>query len=56
LATYLLEKQAAGFLGANLVDFLLEKGHRVIALDNFQSGSGKNLDHLKNHARFEFLK
>ncbi|KAJ5776098.1 uncharacterized protein N7511_001109 [Penicillium nucicola] len=47
---------AAGFLGSNLVDFLLQKGHSVIGLDNFQSGSSRNLKHLDNHPRFEFLK
>ncbi|KAJ6049880.1 UDP-glucuronate 5-epimerase [Penicillium canescens] len=46
---------AAGFLGSNLVDFLLQKGHSVIGLDNFQSGSSKNLQHLSNHPRFEFF-
>ncbi|KAJ5417587.1 UDP-glucuronic acid decarboxylase 1 [Penicillium crustosum] len=47
---------AAGFLGSNLVDFLLGNGHTVIGLDNFQSGFSKNLCHLENHSQFQFLK
>ncbi|KAJ5772942.1 hypothetical protein N7457_007838 [Penicillium paradoxum] len=47
---------AAGFLGSNLVDFLLDHGHTVIGLDNLQNGSSQVLDHLKDHPRFEFIK
>lgn len=36
----------AGFLGTNLTEALLEKGHRVIVLDNFSIGSKENLTHL----------
>ncbi|KAJ5164559.1 UDP-glucuronic acid decarboxylase 1 [Penicillium coprophilum] len=42
---------AAGFLGSNLVDLLLETGYTVIGLDNFQSGSSQNLSHLENNPR-----
>src|ERR671921_840121 len=35
----------AGFLGSNLCDFLLERGHRVICVDNFETGSLKNTGH-----------
>lgn len=34
----------AGFLGSHLVDFLLEKGHEVICLDNFSTGFKRNLE------------
>src|SRR3712207_5254440 len=37
----------AGFLGSNLCDYLLERGHRVICVDNFETGSLKNIAHLK---------
>ena len=33
----------AGFIGSNLVDHLLSKGHEVIVLDNFYTGKKKNL-------------
>ena len=35
----------AGFIGSNLVDRLISEGHNVIVLDNFISGSKKNLSH-----------
>ena len=35
----------AGFIGSNLVDRLINEGHDVIVLDNFISGSKKNLSH-----------
>jgi dTDP-glucose 4,6-dehydratase len=37
---------AAGFIGAHLCDYLLDKGHRVIALDNLNTGTLKNLEHI----------
>ncbi len=45
----------AGFLGSNLCRRLVAEGHRVVALDNFQTGQGGNLDDLRGHARFELL-
>jgi dTDP-glucose 4,6-dehydratase len=38
----------AGFLGSNLCDYLLERGHRVICVDNFDTGSLKNIAHLRD--------
>jgi dTDP-glucose 4,6-dehydratase len=37
----------AGFLGSNLCDYLLDRGHRVICVDNFETGSLKNIQHLR---------
>lgn len=37
----------AGFIGSNLVDRLVEIGHKVIVLDNFVSGKKVNLSHHK---------
>src|SRR5918912_442307 len=37
----------AGFLGSHLCDHLLERGHRVICVDNFETGSLKNIAHLR---------
>src|SRR5258705_5600055 len=36
----------AGFLGSHLVDLLLQRGHRVIAIDNLVTGSGQDNHHL----------
>jgi dTDP-glucose 4,6-dehydratase len=44
----------AGFIGSHLCDRLLVDGDRVVALDNFITGSPKNLAHLKGHPRFTF--
>ncbi len=46
----------AGFLGSHLCDGLLARGHRVIAADNFLTGSPANLAHLAGHPRFRFIK
>ena len=45
----------AGFLGSNLCDQLLARGHRVICVDNFDTGSLQNIKHLKEGERFRFL-
>jgi len=37
---------AAGFIGSNLVDALLDAGHEVRALDNFATGHRSNLEHV----------
>jgi dTDP-glucose 4,6-dehydratase len=44
----------AGFLGSNLCDFLLSRGHRVICVDNLDTGSLENIRHLKNGVDFRF--
>ncbi|MBI1284718.1 MAG: NAD-dependent epimerase/dehydratase family protein [Thiobacillus sp.] len=46
----------AGFLGSHLCDKLLEQGHEVICLDNLFTGTKRNIDHLHNHPRFEFMR
>lgn len=45
----------AGFLGSHLVDLLLSRGHRVIAIDNFVTGSVANIEHLAGNPRFKFI-
>ena len=35
----------AGFIGSNLVDYLVDRGHKVIVLDNFTTGKKSNLSH-----------
>jgi dTDP-glucose 4,6-dehydratase len=44
----------AGFLGSHLCESLLERGHRVICLDNLETGSLANVEHLRSDA-FVFL-
>lgn len=39
---------AAGFIGSHLCDYLLEKGHRVIGLDNLDTGTLRNLEHIQS--------
>ena len=46
---------AAGFIGSNLVEKLIEKGNFVYGLDNLITGSLKNLNHLQSNNKFEFL-
>ncbi|HEX5954720.1 MAG TPA: UDP-glucuronic acid decarboxylase family protein [Solirubrobacterales bacterium] len=44
----------AGFLGSHMCDHLLEKGHRVICVDNLDTGSLQNIEHIRDD-RFTFL-
>jgi len=37
----------AGFLGSHLCDELLERGHRVICVDNLETGSLANIEHIR---------
>jgi dTDP-glucose 4,6-dehydratase len=46
----------AGFLGSHFCDRLLAEGWEVLALDNFITGSEKNISHLKNNGKFKFEK
>jgi dTDP-glucose 4,6-dehydratase len=45
----------AGFLGSHLCDELLERGHRVLCVDNLETGSLKNIAHIRDPERFEHL-
>ncbi len=38
----------AGFLGSHLCDYLLERDHRVICVDNLDTGSLVNIDHIRD--------
>lgn len=52
---------AAGFIGSNLVEFLLRSGQSVIGLDNFATGFQRNLDEVEAavgseaSTRFQFI-
>ena len=46
----------AGFIGAHLCERLLNSGDKVICLDNYRTGSRKNVKHLKSNRDFEIVK
>jgi UDP-glucuronate decarboxylase len=46
----------AGFLGSHLIDRLIGQGHEIICADNLFTGSKRNIEHLHNHPRFEFIR
>jgi UDP-glucuronate decarboxylase len=46
----------AGFLGSHLCDRLLADGHEVLCLDNFATGSKRNIAHLSHHEGFELVR
>jgi UDP-glucuronate decarboxylase len=46
----------AGFLGSHLCERLLERGCEVICVDNFFTGTRRNVEHLLDHPRFELLR
>jgi UDP-glucuronate decarboxylase len=46
----------AGFLGSHLIDRLLERGDEVICADNLFTGTKRNIEHLLEHPRFEFIR
>ena len=46
---------AAGFIGSNLVDKLLNEGYFIYGLDNLITGSLDNLTHLNSNNNFEFV-
>lgn len=52
----------AGFVGSHLVDALLARGDHVLVMDNFFTGSHRNLEHLSSDdalvrsGRFEIIR
>ena len=45
----------AGFLGSHICEYLLNKGHEVIAMDNLLTGTVANIEHLQGE-NFKFVK
>jgi UDP-glucuronate decarboxylase len=46
----------AGFLGSHLCDRLIEQGHDVLCVDNVFTGTKRNIEHLLDHPRFEWVR
>ena len=46
----------AGFIGSHLCERLLKEGHEVLCVDNFYTGSKRNIEHLLDHHYFELIR
>jgi len=53
---HVLVTGGAGFLGSHLCERLLSQGHRVLCVDNFFTGTRRNVEHLLGNARFELMR
>jgi UDP-glucuronate decarboxylase len=56
LDTRVLIAGGAGFLGSHLADRLIAEGHQVICVDNFFTGTRRNIEHLLDHRKFEVIR
>jgi len=56
LETRVLVTGGAGFLGSHLCDRLLNSGASVLCVDNYFTGSRRNIDHLLDHHDFELMR
>ena len=45
----------AGFIGSHLADVFLERGFKVIGIDNFITGLKENIKHLFSNKNFQFI-
>lgn len=46
----------AGFIGSHLIDRLMAEGHDVICLDNFYTGSKRNIQQWLDHPSFDLIR
>jgi UDP-glucuronate decarboxylase len=46
----------AGFIGSFLCEALLSEGNEVLCVDNFYTGTRRNIEHLMGHKRFELVR
>lgn len=46
----------AGFLGSHLCDRLLRDGREIVCMDNFFTGTRRNVEHLLGHRRFDLVR
>ena len=45
----------AGFIGSHLCEYLIERGHKVVCVDNLITGRRINLERIWKHKNFEFI-
>jgi UDP-glucose 4-epimerase len=45
----------AGFIGSHLAEYLLDRGHQVLILDDLSTGSIENIRHLKGNPRLSYF-
>jgi len=46
----------AGFVGSHLIDLLISKNYKVVAVDNLSLGKMENINHLIKNKKFKFIK
>jgi UDP-glucuronate decarboxylase len=56
LESRVLVTGGAGFLGSHLCERLLESGANVICVDNYFTGTRRNIDRMLDHHRFELIR
>ena len=56
LDTRVLITGGAGFLGSHLADVLLRSGYQVVCVDNFFTGTRRNVEHLIGQKKFELIR
>lgn len=56
LTNSVLVTGGAGFLGSHLIERLLDRGDDVICVDNLFTGNKRNIEHLFERPRFEFMR
>ena len=54
--TKVLVTGGAGFLGSHLCEKLLARGHDVLCVDNFFTGSKRNIEHIAANPNFELMR
>ncbi|MCS0504871.1 UDP-glucuronic acid decarboxylase family protein [Ancylobacter mangrovi] len=56
MAQQILVTGGAGFLGSHLIERLLDRGDYVLCVDNFFTGTRRNVEHLMDHRHFELMR
>ena len=55
IGTRFLVTGSAGFIGSNLVEALLDLGHKVYSLDNYSTGKRQNVEEFLSNQLYEFI-
>jgi nucleoside-diphosphate-sugar epimerase len=53
---HILITGGAGFIASHLAEYCIAQGHTITAIDNFITGSAKNIEGLKSNPSFHFIK